>query len=84
MICTVLLTVGSQFYGGKINEPDSYSTTNKPQDVFGARSALGYDKYERQPVEHAPKDTKYPFGNNWEQFDSAVDYHQHNNFPYNG
>lgn len=81
---TMLLAVFCQIYGATINEPESYSPTNKPLDISGTRSVLGYDKYEHQTVEHARTNTKYPFGNNWEQFDKPEDYQQYNNFPYSG
>lgn len=83
IISTFLASTRSQFNGRKIEEPDSYIATSKPQDVSGTRAILGYDKYEHQPVEHPSRNTKPRYGNNWEQFDTSNDYQQYN-FPYSG
>lgn len=74
LVCISL--ANAQFYGSRVEEPQEYGPTAKPGDVPFARQVLGYDKYEKQPVQH--NGGKYLYGNNWEQFDDPNQYPQLN------
>lgn len=54
-----------------IEEPKNYGPKIIPSNIPKARQALGYDKYEKQPVESSRKLGRkfYPYGNNWEQYE---------------
>src|SRR5699024_742181 len=54
----------------ELEDPD-YGPQAKPYNVPRARQALGYDKYEKQPVQSSRQSGRkfYPYGNNWEDFD---------------
>ncbi|KYB26791.1 hypothetical protein TcasGA2_TC034753 [Tribolium castaneum] len=66
-----------------IEEPFNYGPKITPTNIPSARQALGYDKYERQPVESSKSTERrtYPHGNNWEDFGTPE---IHYNFGYNG
>lgn len=64
-----------QYYGDKVDEPQSYQTSEVPIDISSARQVLGYDKYEQSPVGHT-QNANYLYGNNWEQFDNPDQYAQ--------